>query len=61
MNQTVAVYESNYGEIQKKDAPRDTMIAAMREVMVLSEKEGINLRETDLKYWLNLCVFPRSS
>ncbi|ODA41662.1 ketopantoate reductase family protein [Desulfosporosinus sp. BG] len=54
VNQTVAVYESNYGEIQKKGAPRDTMIAAMREVMVLSEKEGINLTETDLEYWLNV-------
>jgi len=54
VNQTVAVYESNYGEIQKKGAARDTMIAAMREVMVLSEKEGINLTEADLKYWLNV-------
>ena len=26
----------------------------MREVMVLSEKEGINLTETDLDYWLNV-------
>lgn len=54
VNQTVAVYESNYGEIQKHGAARDTMIAAMREVMVLSEKEGINLSETDLSYWLNV-------
>lgn len=54
VNQTVAVYESNYGEIQKEGAARDTMIAAMREVMVLSEKEGTNLTELDLKYWLNV-------
>lgn len=54
VNQTVAVYESNYGEIQKSGAARDTMIAAMREVIVLSEKEGINLAETDLEYWLNV-------
>ena len=54
VNQTVAVYESNYGDIQIKGAARDTMIAAMREVMILSEKEGINLTETDLKYWLNV-------
>jgi len=54
VNQTVAVDESNYGEIQKKGATRDTMISAMREVMVLSEKEGINLTETDLTYWLNV-------
>ncbi|MDR3543981.1 MAG: 2-dehydropantoate 2-reductase N-terminal domain-containing protein [Desulfosporosinus sp.] len=49
VNQTVAVYESNYGEIQKKGAARDTMIAAMREVMVLSDKEGINLTEVTIQ------------
>lgn len=54
VNQTVAVYESNYGEIQKKGAARATMIAAMREVIVLSEKEGLNLTEADLEYWLNV-------
>lgn len=54
VNQTVAVYESNYGEIQKQGAARETMISAMREVMVLSEKEGINLTEQDLSYWLNV-------
>ncbi|EHQ89342.1 ketopantoate reductase family protein [Desulfosporosinus youngiae] len=54
VNQTVAVYESNYGEIQKMGAARDTMISAMKEVMVLSEKEGISLIETDLEYWLNV-------
>lgn len=54
VNQTVAVQESNYGEIQKKGPARDTMIAAMREVIVLSEKEGIHLSETDLLYWLNV-------
>lgn len=54
VNQTVAVYENNYGGIQKEGSARETMIAAMREVMVLSEKEGIYLTETDLTYWLNL-------
>lgn len=54
VNQTVAVYESNYGEIQKEGQARDTMISAMREVMVLSEKKGINLTEHDLNYWLKI-------
>ena len=54
VNQTVAVYESNYGEIQRKGQVRDTMISAMREVMVLSEKKGINLTEDDLNYWLRI-------
>lgn len=54
VNQTVAVYESNYGEIQKEGQARDTMISAMREVMALSEKKGINLTEDDLNYWLKV-------
>lgn len=54
VNQTVAVYESNYGEIQKEGEARDTMISAMREVMALSEKKGINLTEDDLNYWLKV-------
>lgn len=54
VNQTVAVYEGNYGEIQKEGPARDAMISAMKEVMALSEKEGINLREEDLNYWLGV-------
>lgn len=54
VNQTVAVYESSYGEIQKDGHARDLMIAAMREVIVLSEKEGVNLTENDLDYWLGV-------
>jgi 2-dehydropantoate 2-reductase len=54
VNQTVAVYKSNYGEIQREGEARDTMIAAMREVMTLSEYEGVNLTEADLNYWLRV-------
>lgn len=54
VNQTVAVYESNYGVIHRDGEARNTMIAAMREVMALSQKEGINLTEEDLGYWLKV-------
>jgi 2-dehydropantoate 2-reductase len=54
VNQTVAVNESNYGEVQKEGKARDTMISAMREVIALSEKEGINLSGSDLNYWLGV-------
>ncbi|MFC9597553.1 ketopantoate reductase family protein [Peribacillus butanolivorans] len=54
VNQTVAVYKSNYGEIQRKGNAREMMISAMREVIVLSEKEGIHLTERDLDYWLSV-------
>lgn len=54
VNQTVAIYKSNYGEIQREGEARETMIAAMREVITLSECEGINLTKTDLNYWLSV-------
>lgn len=54
VNQTVAVYKSNYGEIQREGEARETMIAAMREVMTLSEYEGVILTEEDLNYWLSV-------
>lgn len=54
VNQTVAVYKSNYGEVQREGDARNTMISAMREVIALSEKESVSLREEDLYYWLNV-------
>ncbi|WP_462413329.1 ketopantoate reductase family protein [Neobacillus sp. Marseille-QA0830] len=54
VNQTVAVYQSDYGEIQREGGARETMIAAMREVIALSVKEGIPLTEADLDYWLEV-------
>jgi len=54
VNQAVAVYEGNYGTVQREGPARETMIQAMREVMTLSEKEGIHLNEDDLRYWLRL-------
>lgn len=54
VNQTVAVYEGNYGTIQKEGLARETMISAMKEVMALSSYEGITLTDEDLKYWLGV-------
>lgn len=54
VNQTVAVYETNYGGIQTEGEARETMIAAMREVIPLSEAEGVTLTEGDLAYWLKV-------
>lgn len=54
VNQAVAVYETNYGAAQREGEVRNTMISAMREVISLSEKEGVNLTEEDLNYWLGV-------
>ncbi|ULT57913.1 ketopantoate reductase family protein [Neobacillus drentensis] len=54
VNQTVAVFESNYGAVQLEGPARTMMISAMREVMSLSEKVGVRLSEEDLVYWLKV-------
>ncbi|MEH7332540.1 2-dehydropantoate 2-reductase [Neobacillus drentensis] len=54
VNQTVAVHEGNYGTIQREGQAREMMIAAMQEVIVLSEKEGIHLTKANLDYWLSV-------
>ncbi len=54
VNQTVAVFGPCYGDIQKEGTQRDTMIAAMREVIALSEPERVILTEDDLQYWLRI-------
>lgn len=54
VNQTAAIFSCGYGGIQRQGTARDTMIAAMREVLVLSEYEGVHLTQEDLDYWLRL-------
>ena len=54
VNQTVAIFGPNYGSIQKAGKQRETMIAAMREVILLSRYEGVNLTEEDLRYWVGI-------
>lgn len=54
VNQTASVFLCNYGGLQEEGPARDTMIAAMREVIPLSEKEGYPLTEEDLSYWLKV-------
>lgn len=54
VNQTAAVYLCNYGGLQEEGPARDTMIAAMSEVIPLSVTEGVPLTEEDLFYWLKV-------
>lgn len=54
VNQTVAAFECDYGGILKNGRARDMMISAMKEVIILSEKENINLTQDDLDYWLRV-------
>ena len=52
VNQTVALYGPDYGAIQHPGEQRERMIAAMREVLRLSQAEGVGLTEEDLASWL---------
>lgn len=54
VNQVAAVLGTCYGDIQKEGFARDTMVQAMREVAAISEKEGVNLNEQDIAYWLKI-------
>ena len=54
VNQAVAVFECDYGCVQREGPARDAMIAAMREALILSNAEGVRLTEEDLAYWLRI-------
>lgn len=54
VNQTVAVFGPDYGAVQREGEQRDIVTAAMREVIALSEAEGVGLVEADLHYWLGV-------
>lgn len=54
VNQTIAYYEGDFSIIQREGPEREMMIAAMREVISLAQKEGVNLTKEDLDYWLEI-------
>lgn len=54
VNQVVMVERGTYGTIQKPGRARETMIAAMREVIALAKFEGVDLTEEDLDSYVAL-------
>jgi 2-dehydropantoate 2-reductase len=54
VNQVVSLHGGTYAELHKEGSSRELMKNAMREVILLSEKEGVNLTEKDLIYWLGV-------
>ena len=54
VNQVTAAFNSDYGAVQAEGEQRDTMIAAMREVIQIANRKGIHLTEEDIQYWLNV-------
>ncbi|CAM3060265.1 ketopantoate reductase family protein [Sporolactobacillus spathodeae] len=54
VNQSTAVFATNYGGIQVPGKPRDTVIAAMKEVVKVANSEGVNLQESEIAGWLKI-------
>lgn len=54
VNQVLMIHEGNYDTIQKPGPAREMMIAAMREVVQLAEKESIRITEEDINYYVSL-------
>lgn len=54
INQAVSVFGQDYSDAQNPGQTRDVMIAAMREVIPLAEKENIGISLDDIPYWLKL-------
>lgn len=54
LNQTVMVFEGDYGMVQHPGKPREMMIGAMREVQTLSALEGYPLPDEEFDEWLEM-------
>lgn len=54
LNQACAVHDVPYGGVQQPGAPRDTMLAAMREAQALAACEGVTLTDADVGAWMNM-------
>lgn len=53
-NQAAMVFECGYGGLQQPGEARDTMIAAMREVVTVARAEGIPLSGDDVSSWVSI-------
>ena len=51
-NQANIVFQCSYRELQAPGQARDTMIGAMREVVLVANAEGVPLSEQDVEQWV---------
>ncbi len=54
VNQVVTAFETGYGGVQVPGVQRETMINAMREVLEIANRKGINLKPSDIDTWLGI-------
>ena len=53
-NQANIVFQCSYQDLQVPGKPRDTMIEAMREVVLVANAEGVPLSESDVEAWVSV-------
>lgn len=53
-NQAAMVYDTTYGGLQQPGEARQKMLSAMREVMLIAQKVGVDLNETDIADWMDV-------
>ncbi len=54
VNQAVMINEGIFRTVHQEGAPRETMKSAMREVLALSQHNGVNLTEAEYKQYLQI-------
>ncbi len=54
INQTCMAFETDYGGVLAPGEAYDVLIGAMKEVISLSQKEGVSLSEEDMTFYFNL-------
>ena len=54
VNQTIAVAKGTFADIQKPGPVRDRYIDAMREVVAVAEKVGVDVTERDLEEYIRI-------
>lgn len=54
VNQAIMIYEGNYETVQKPGKPRDLMQNAMKEVLLLAQKENVNVTQEDFDDYVRI-------
>lgn len=54
VNQTLALCEGTYRDVQQEGEAREMMKAAMRETILVANAEGVDLTEEDLEAWVTV-------
>lgn len=54
VNQTVSLYAGTYRTVQQEGEARSMMKAAMEEVILVANAEGVDLEQRDLEHWVGI-------